>query len=512
MGMLFDIVPRRFFNPLAAVTNGSSGQICASCLLSFNQLFASEAQVPREEVRDAVVDVLAAGNITGIDDPLLEPEAEAKDDFLAARKEKNMSQEQVSDEDEEIRLRMDLANRILKYLSDEEVGWIEEGVDNGTLHRTFMITEQAMLLADYIERASSQKFDEMSNYLYNSYLVVTDFSKNVEDRMNNHPYTSVILNVYSNIVKLNGQLKLLRRSIRRIVKKVTGSLSFDELMDHLSEYLDGEFIGEFTRLINNENASLFSGPILTTLHRLVGREKTRDIFITDCMATYRDEQMTRQQALDRVMDQVGYVEDFLKNGYNGIIRDIRNQMVDYIMITRLKLKMGMDLSAGSQDRIAHFLQILAKLDPGMELPEEMNAAFRMTHMDFISTQSVRGARIVHGKIDAAPADAVTLSEDELEEARMELKSQSESPHTRQKMKIYTDFYKKDHVVRASDLPLATKEDITNDLAAASFAGTNDMRVTVDEHYLQSGTMRMRDFTLVDEEVSGKEQNNGKSDI
>ncbi|MGI6112341.1 MAG: Wadjet anti-phage system protein JetA family protein, partial [Bilifractor sp.] len=254
MGMLFDIVPRRFFNPLAAVTNGSSGQICASCLLSFNQLFASEAQVPREEVRDAVVDVLAAGNITGIDDPLLEPEAEAKDDFLAARKEKNMSQEQVSDEDEEIRLRMDLANRILKYLSDEEVGWIEEGVDNGTLHRTFMITEQAMLLADYIERASSQKFDEMSNYLYNSYLVVTDFSKNVEDRMNNHPYTSVILNVYSNIVKLNGQLKLLRRSIRRIVKKVTGSLSFDELMDHLSEYLDGEFIGEFTRLINNENA------------------------------------------------------------------------------------------------------------------------------------------------------------------------------------------------------------------------------------------------------------------
>lgn len=512
MGMLFDNVPRRFFNPLAAVTNGSSGQIYASCLLSFNQLFASEAQVPREELRDAVVDVLTAGNVNGMDDPRLDDQTETDFGRAAVRGGKKAVQEPLTDEDAEIQVRLDLANRILKYLSDEEVGWIEEGVDNGTLRRTFMITEQAMLLADYIERASSQKFDEMSNYLYNSYLVVTDFSRNTQERINNNPYSSVILNVYNNMVRLNGQLKLLRRSIRRIVKTVTGSLSFDELMDHLDEYLDGEFIGEFTRLINNENASLFSGPILTTLHRLVGREKTRNIFVTDCMAANRDEQMTRQQALERVMDQVGYVEDFLKNGYNGIIRDIRNQMVDYIMITRLKLKMGMDLSAGSQDRVAHFLQILADMDPEAELPDEIGAAFRLLNADFVSAQSIRGARVVHGKIKAVPTDAVMLSGDELEEARMELKRQSESPHTRQKMKIYTDYYKKNHVVRASDLPLATKEDITNNLAAASFADANGMRVTVDEKYLQSETTRMRDFSLEDESVRGKEHQDGESEL
>lgn len=505
MGRLFDNLPRRFFNPLAAITTGNSGQIYASCLLSFNQLFASEAQAAREELRDAVVDVLSAEDVLGIDDPLLEQEMEKDKESMFSAPAGGRQQDCLSEEDAGIRTRQELANRILKYLSDEEVGWIEEGVDSSTLRRTCMITEQAMLLADYIGRASAQRFDEMSNYLYNSYLVVTDFSGHVTERMHNNPYTSVILNVYSNMVKLNGQLKLLRRSIRRIVKEVTGNLTFDQLMDHLAEYLDGEFIGEFTRLINNENASLFSGPILTTLRRLVSREKTRTIFVEDCMAVYRDQNMTRQQALDLVMDQVGYVEEFLKNGYNGIIRDIRNQMVDYIMITRLKLKMGMDLSTGGQDRVAHFIQILAKLDPNGTPPDDMNASFRLLDAGFISPMSVRGARVVHGKMKSEPGAAVILTKDELSEARAELKSQSGSPHTRQKMKVYADYYKKDHVVRASDLPLATKEDVTNDLAAASFAGVNGMDVTVDEQYIQSGSIRMRDFSLVERNDSEGEK-------
>ena len=98
-----------------------------------------------------------------------------------------------------------------------------------------------------------------------------------------------------------------------------------------------------------------------------------------------------------------------------------------------------------------------------------------------------------------------MTKDELSEARAELKSQSGSPHTRQKMKVYADYYKKDHVVRASDLPLATKEDVTNDLAAASFAGVNGMDVTVDEQYIQSGSIRMRDFSLVERNDSEGEK-------
>ena len=38
MGRLFDNVPRRFFNPLAAVSSGNTSQLYASCLLSFTSL------------------------------------------------------------------------------------------------------------------------------------------------------------------------------------------------------------------------------------------------------------------------------------------------------------------------------------------------------------------------------------------------------------------------------------------------------------------------------------------
>lgn len=509
MAELFNVVPHRFFNPLAAVTNGQNGQVYASCLLAFNQIFTSETQVPREDLRNAVLDVLAAGNVSSMDDPELRPET-------ADEVKKENTSAKMTSEDALLQKRTELANRILLYLADEEVGWIEEGVDSGTFRRTYMMTEQAMLLADYVERASAQKFDEMSNYLYNSYLVIADFTKHTKERTGNHPYTSVILNIYDNMVRMNGQLKLLRRAIQRIIRAVTGNLSFDELMDHLAEYLDGEFIGEFMRLINNENGSLFSGPILTMLHRLIGNEKTRMIFVEDCMAVHKEENMTRQQALDLVLDQTGFIENFLNEGYGGIVRDIRNQMVDYIMITRLKLKMGMDLSEGSQDMIAHYLQILSLLDSNAKVPEDMARAFRLLDAHFVSPRSVRGARILHEKMKASPEDTVMLSQDDLEEARAELKNQAESLHTRQKMKAYMDYYRKNHVVRASDLPLFTKDDITNNLAAASFADANRMDVKVDDEYLRSGSLQMRDFSLTDreehftqgsEEPDGGEKNN-----
>ena len=56
MGKLFDNLPRRFFNPLAAMSGGESlQQFYAECLLLINSLFADRTQVSRDDVKDEII-------------------------------------------------------------------------------------------------------------------------------------------------------------------------------------------------------------------------------------------------------------------------------------------------------------------------------------------------------------------------------------------------------------------------------------------------------------------------
>ena len=322
MGKLFDNLPRRFFNPLSALSNGGNQQqFYAECMLVINSLFADRTQVSREDLKDEIVNLLLADHIQSIDETDISETSGRKASVFSGAGVDSAGEQGQSPEER-------MANHVISYLSDEEVGWIEEGIDSRTYSRTYMITEQGMMLADYIQRASAMKLDELSNYLYNTYLALDDFTRHRKERENNNPYTLVIVNAYTNIKALASSLKMLRRSIRRIVQKVTGKLTFQELMDNLGDYIDGDFIGEFTRLVNSENASLFRGPITTMLKRMMDSPRTEEIFIRDCMKAGKEEALTWEGARVRVYEQVAFVEDFLTDGYLNIVRDIRKDAFD----------------------------------------------------------------------------------------------------------------------------------------------------------------------------------------
>ena len=69
MARLFDNVPRRFFNPLAATANGGNQQqFYAECMLMINALFADRMQVGREDLKDGIVNLLLADHIESIDE------------------------------------------------------------------------------------------------------------------------------------------------------------------------------------------------------------------------------------------------------------------------------------------------------------------------------------------------------------------------------------------------------------------------------------------------------------
>lgn len=489
MAKLFDNVPRRFFNPLAAVAGGTQQQFYAECLLTLNSIFARETQAPRDDVKDAIAGIILADHIETLEG-LDAPDAEKETQGLTRRKKTSENEEKNESREDA------LASRVIKYFADEEVGWLEEGIDRGTYSRTYMLTEQAMLLAEYLERASSMKLDEMSNYLYNTYLALDDFSRHTKEReKSGNTYTLVILNAYNNIRALYKSLRVLRRSIRRIVQTVTGKLTFPQLMDNLGDYIDGDFIGEFTRLVDSENAALFRGPITAMLRKLLGQAGTRNMFIRDCMKAGREEDLTWEQAEIRIDEQAEFIENFLIEDYASLVRDIRNQMVEYIMTVRLKLKMTMDISDNAGEVTGQFLRALAALPAGEETPEDMLAAFRILDCTYITPGSVRDGLRHRGRIAAPPQTAQYLTADEIEEEKARMRALRDVPFTREKMKAYAERYEREGIIRSADLPAATKDEVLADVAAASFAPANDMEISIDDDYIENENASIRDFTL-----------------
>lgn len=497
MGKLFDNLPRRFFNPLAASSNGGTlQQFYAECLLIINSLFADRTQVGRDELKDAITDLLLADHIQQMDEPDIGAVSDGKSFGLSGDRTGPAGEPGQSPEER-------MANHVISYLSDEEVGWMEEGIDSRTYSRTYMITEQGMMLADYIRRASSMKLDEMSNYLYNTYLVLDDFTRHRKERENNNPYTLAIVNAYTNIKALAASLKMLRRSIRRIVQKVTGKLTFQELMDNLGDYIDGDFIGEFTRLVNSENASLFRGPITAMLKRMMNSSRTEEIFIRDCMKAGKEEALTWEVARTRVYEQVTFVEDFLTDGYLHIVRDIRNQMVEYIMTVRLKLKMTMDIADNAQEVMGQFIRRLSGYVFDEDTPEDLLGAFRILENYYISAGSIKNGSRRREKIKNRTVEQTVLSAEEILEEQEKIRRMQDVPYTKDKMRNYVQRYESNGRIRASDLPLDTKEDALADVAAAAFAPANQMDVYVDDGYIKTDKVCLRDFTLTEGALSAR---------
>lgn len=104
------------------------------------------------------------------------------------------------------------------------------------------------------------------------------------------------------------------------------------------------------------------------------------------------------------------------------------------------------------------------------------------------------------------AEQTVLSEEEILEEQEKMRRMQDVPYTREKMQNYIRKYKSNGMVRAADLPLDTKEDALADVAAAAFAPANQMDVHVDDHYIKTDQVHLRDFTLTDSVVPVSTEN------
>lgn len=134
----------------------------------------------------------------------------------------------------------DMANTVIRRLSDQDVGWVEEEADDMTYEKHIVMTEAGIRLAEFLAELKKPEKEEFSSYIYTIYNTLQN-----EEMWKNDPYIDVLIQVNRNARMLSKALKRLATFIRKIIERMVNEGTFESLTENIIEYCDGSFIKEY---------------------------------------------------------------------------------------------------------------------------------------------------------------------------------------------------------------------------------------------------------------------------
>ena len=136
-GNIFNVIPANFFNYLAS---NSNQRLYSQCLRLIYEQYEREIsyRIPRNQIRDALAIYLLENHVSLEDD----------------------------DEAGSIKNHTDLASSILRKFCDKNVGWLEEENDDATYEKQIIMTEQGLLLAEFLMQLEKPEKEEYSGYIF----------------------------------------------------------------------------------------------------------------------------------------------------------------------------------------------------------------------------------------------------------------------------------------------------------------------------------------------------------
>ena len=137
---VFNAIPENFFNYLAS---NSNQRLYSRCLRLIYEQYEREIsyRIPRNQIRDALAIYLLENHVS------LETDEETGP----------------------MKNHTDLASSILRKFCAKNVGWLEEENDDATYEKQIMITEQGLLLAEFLIQLEKPEKEEYSGYIFNIY-------------------------------------------------------------------------------------------------------------------------------------------------------------------------------------------------------------------------------------------------------------------------------------------------------------------------------------------------------
>lgn len=462
MPNVFDIVPSNFFNLLSS---GSNKRVYSGCLLAIYEVYDQEItyRIPREKVRGALEQYLMDNHIE-IDDP----------DFTGDSTPRN------------------IASQILHKLSQPEVGWLKDEIDDTTYGHNIVLTEQGIALAEFLQKLMKPERAEFSGYIFDIY----NRLKN-RDQWRDNPYVNAIVAVYRNAKALSGSLKQLSTFIRDIIEKMVKEETLESLTENIIAYCSGDFVREYSRLNSQQNIHLYRTSIIQSLDRMQKNEATRQLTIKTCM----DETgKTEEEAVDLIDERVSQTKRFLSEDYDQIMSDISKKINVYLRIAVGRARFIQNRDVSARGTVEQVLKYLIENSDGIGekdlLPEEFGELFSFDSDEYIDTDSLRFPPKVKQIRKSQEMTAVVITEEEKKRALEKQKAAAFNPYSKTLMEKFVKNQMKGRgYVTSDELPMDSADDLLRALSAVAYGKDNGFEIKKRDGYFENNHLLLHKFVI-----------------
>ena len=438
---LFDILPSGFFNCLASVSNN---RIYSDCLKIIYEQYDKEIsyRISRDKIKDALANYLLENNINQIDE----------------NTDVNYSE---------------LASAIIRKFCSSEIGWLEEDSDNETYEKHIIMSEQGILLAEFLNSLRKPEREEFSSYIINIYNV------------------NGLKNVYRNVKALSKALKRLSTSIKKIIEQMMNETSLESLTDNMISYFEGDFIKEYSRLAKQQNIHLYRSHIKNKLDMMENNTDLFDLIIEKCM---EEEEISKNSANELVLDMLYSTRAFISNDYDRIMKDIKQKINLYINIAIGRARFLRNRDADDRGSIETVIRYLT--NNIADLKADAPNLFLLEQNQFIDTNSLRFPHKQKAIKTETYAELEEITEEDIKNAQFAYKKEAYNPYSKDKMKLYLEnIMGNNKIIDSDDLPLASKEDMLCALSVAAYGGENGYEITLLDDYTSNDDLKLHKFQI-----------------
>lgn len=465
MKKLFDVLPPGFFNCLSS---GSNSVIYSDCLQIIYEQYDREIsyRIARSRIRDALAAYLLENHVDSID---VEDDSETRKDYN------------------------DLANTIIRKFCSKEIGWLEEDNDDATYEKHIIMTEQGILLTEFLQQLREQEREEFSSYVYNIYNVLQN-----EEQWSQDPYIEGLKNIYRNAKLLSKALKRLSTFIKKIIERMVKEESLESLTENIIEYCEGNFIREYARLTKQQNIRLYRSLIRLKLENMQNDSELFELLVIGCAV---EEDLEEEMAKEQVLDMIQRTRSFLSEDYDRIMKDIKHKINVYLQIAvgraRFLRNRESDVRGSVEQALRYITEEMQMLNWKAELPDEMRVLFLLDRNEFIDEGSIRFPRKAQTIRKGTFADLEEMTEEDLEKARKTYEREAYNPYSKEKMKVYLENIMGEQTSITSDkLPMESKRDLLCALSATAYGEENGYVIQPKDGYVETNGMILRRFEIV----------------
>ncbi len=457
MHSVFDIVPADFFTILGR--RNPNRAVYSELLLKIYGLF--EDEISYRIARDIVRDTIAAF--------LLENHIEIQeDDFSVSPVESDWNGN---------------ANFIIRRFVD--AGWLEEETDDSSLEKTIVMTDNGLALAQFIENLKNPVRSEFSVSIYTIYNTLEHWAQGEQN-----PYKLILTPVYDEARKLSSALKKLATSIKKIIEGMLREGSLVSLTENIIKYCDGDFIKEYSRLVQQQNIHLYREKISRRLEEFKGLgyfgSLTQSVMDEDgCLRTFAEE---------KVLRMLDSTRRFLHDDYNKIMKRIKDQINAYIKIAvareRILRNKGKDNRGNVEEAVRYLVQNFDD-DKLNKIDEEIQFLFHIHDYEFVDRSSLHYPHKNQSIQSNVEADVVEMSVEERERQKLQLQMESFNPYSKELMKKFLDSQSINGKIDSTNLSLNEKKDVLASMAAVTYARDNGYSIEIDEDFVESDEFKIR---------------------